>query len=101
MLPLLPSEIWNRRKHGFGVPVGQWFREGELRTVFEDEVLAPDARCAEILDSTVVHRIWSDHQRGAVEQGFRLWTLLTLERWLRSLGSPGLSPPRADPVMAA
>ena len=37
--PLLPKEIWNRRKHGFGVPMGRWFR-GELRPVFEDEVLA-------------------------------------------------------------
>jgi asparagine synthase (glutamine-hydrolysing) len=100
MMPLLPKEIWNRRKHGFGVPVGRWFRDGELRTVFEDEVLAPDARCAEILDGTVVRRLWSEHQGGAVEHGFRLWPILTLERWLRSLGSPGLSPPRADAVVA-
>ena len=25
--PLLPKQIWNRRKHGFGVPMGRWFRE--------------------------------------------------------------------------
>jgi asparagine synthase (glutamine-hydrolysing) len=98
--PLLPKEIWNRRKHGFGVPVGRWFREGELRTVFEDEVLAPGARCAEILDPEVVRRLWAGHQGGAVEQGHRLWTILTFERWLRSLGSPAVSPPRADPVAA-
>jgi asparagine synthase (glutamine-hydrolysing) len=100
MTSLLPKEIWNRRKHGFGVPVGRWFREGELRRVFEDEVLAPGARCSDILDPAAVRRLWDEHQGGAIEHGHRLWPILTLERWLRSLGSPGLSPPRADPVMA-
>jgi hypothetical protein len=67
--------------------------------VFEDEVLATGARCAEILDPVVVRRLWAEHQGGAVEHGHRLWPILTFERWLRSLGSPGLSPPRADPVV--
>jgi asparagine synthase (glutamine-hydrolysing) len=97
---LLPMEIWNRRKHGFGVPVGKWFREGELRTVFEDEVLAPGARSAEMLDPAVLRRLWDQHQGGAVEHSVRLWSLLTLERWLRSLGTTGLAPPRADPIVA-
>jgi asparagine synthase (glutamine-hydrolysing) len=100
MMPLLPKEIWNRRKHGFGVPVGRWFRDSELRTVFEDEVLALDARSAELLDPLVVRRLWAEHQSGEVEHGSRLWSILTFERWLRSLGAPRLSPPRADPVVA-
>src|SRR5439155_20440153 len=98
--PLLPKEIWNRRKHGFGVPMGRWFRDSELRTLFEDEVLATGARCAEILDPAVVRRLWDEHQGDDLEHGHRLWPILTLERWLRTLGSPGLSPPRADPLVA-
>jgi asparagine synthase (glutamine-hydrolysing) len=98
--PLLPEEIWNRRKHGFGVPLGRWFRESELRTVFEDEVLVPGARTADILDATVIRRLWDEHQRGGLEHGHRFWPILTLERWLRTLDSPGLTPPRADPVAA-
>jgi asparagine synthase (glutamine-hydrolysing) len=98
MMPMLPKEIWNRRKHGFGVPMGRWLREGDLRAVFEDEVLAPGARCSEMLDAAFVRRLWDEHQGGAVEHGHRLWPILTLERWLRSLGSPSLGPPRTDPV---
>jgi asparagine synthase (glutamine-hydrolysing) len=100
LMPLLPEEIWNRRKHGFGVPVGSWFRTGELRTLFEDEVLAPGARCADVLDPAVVRALWDEHQGGSVEHGHRLWPILTLERWLRTLGSPQLTPPHADPVLA-
>jgi asparagine synthase (glutamine-hydrolysing) len=99
--PLLPKEIWDRRKHGFGVPIGGWFRDGQLRTVFEDEVLAADSRSAELVDPVVIRRLWTEHQGGDVEHGIRLWSVLTLERWLRSLGHPAGAPPRTDPVVAA
>jgi asparagine synthase (glutamine-hydrolysing) len=92
--PMLPREIWNRRKHGFGVPMGLWFRQGDLRSVFEDEVLTGSARLREYIDLDILGRLWHEHQTGGAEHGFRFWTLLTLERWLRSLERPvALSPP--------
>ena len=39
---LLPPEILRRPKHGFGVPLGDWFR-GELRPMAEDTLLAAPA----------------------------------------------------------
>jgi len=91
--PLLPRSIWERKKHGFGVPIGTWFR-GELGTMFEDEVLASDARSRAFLEPSAVASLWEEHRRGERENGFRLWTLLTLERWLRSLERPlSVSPP--------
>lgn len=93
--PLLPPEIWNRRKHGFGVPVGPWFRSGELKVMFEDELLDGAARSQRYLDPTVLAGIWREHQEGTIEHGFRLWTLLTMERWLRSFERPvELHPPK-------
>jgi hypothetical protein len=70
--------------------------------MFEDELLAADSRSAELLEMATVRRLWSEHRAGEREHGFRLWTLLTLERWLRSLGrSPELQPPTHDSVEAA
>jgi asparagine synthase (glutamine-hydrolysing) len=101
--PMLPKEIWDRPKHGFGVPVGAWFR-GELADVFEDEALSPDARSAAVLDQAVLRRLLAEQRRGEREHGFRLWTVLTLERWLRSLEQPpSISPPSdglVDAVLA-
>jgi asparagine synthase (glutamine-hydrolysing) len=99
--PLLPEKIWRRKKHGFGVPMGAWFR-GELGTLFEDEVLAPDARCRGLLDTGAVRGLYREHREGGREHGFRLWTVLTLERWLRSLERPpALEPPAESPLRDA
>jgi asparagine synthase (glutamine-hydrolysing) len=93
--PLLPDDIWNRRKHGFGVPMGTWFR-GALGPIFEDEVLGTGARCAELLDPRGVQALWRAHQDGTADHGAKLWTLLTLERWLRTLEAPPqIEPPAA------
>ncbi len=99
--PLLPETIWNRKKHGFGVPMGNWFR-GELGTMFEDEVLAAGARSGDFLSGSCLRRLWEEHRSGTHEHGFRLWTVLTLEHWLRSLERPqALDPPRASAVVGA
>jgi asparagine synthase (glutamine-hydrolysing) len=97
---MLPDEIWDRRKHGFGVPVGRWFR-GDLGDVFTDEVLAADARSADLVRPEAVERLWREHRAEEREHGFRLWTLLTLERWLRSLDQPVSAEPPPDGVRDA
>jgi asparagine synthase (glutamine-hydrolysing) len=98
--PLLPREIWNRKKHGFGVPMNRWFM-GELGVMFADEVLAADARCTAYVQPHIVRRLWEEHQRGDGFHGPAFWTLLTLERWLRAAERPpSMSPPTAD-VMSA
>jgi asparagine synthase (glutamine-hydrolysing) len=80
---LLPSEIRSRGKMGFGVPLGTWFRD-ELRAYLADH-LAAGARLYEWLDRHAVARLLDEHQRGVRDHGQRLWLLLTLEIWLRSL----------------
>jgi asparagine synthase (glutamine-hydrolysing) len=81
--PLLPAEIWRRRKHGFGVPVGAWF-QGELGEVFQEEVLGADSRVRDVLAGDGLAAMFEEHRAGRANHGGRLWTLLTLERWLRS-----------------
>jgi asparagine synthase (glutamine-hydrolysing) len=100
---VLPEPIWNRRKHGFGVPMGTWFR-GELGTMFEDEVLADDARSSAYLQPAALGRLYREHRAEEAEHGFRLWTILTLEHWLRTLERPlVLEPPQSvrDATIAA
>jgi asparagine synthase (glutamine-hydrolysing) len=98
--PLLPEATWRRAKHGFGVPVDDWFR-GALGDRYADEVLGHDGRLAEVLAKPELSRLWHEHRAGSARHGARLWTLLTMECWLRDLArSEPLEQPR-EPTIAA
>jgi len=77
---LLPREIVKRPKHGFGVPVGRWFRQ-ELHDYVRDVLLSPRARQRDYFDPVAVERLIEQHQRGQRDWGHQLWTLLTFELW--------------------
>jgi asparagine synthase (glutamine-hydrolysing) len=97
--PLLPAEIWDRPKHGFSIPVDLWFR-GELGEAFCDEVLAADARTAQVLDRARLGAMFAEHARGERAHGNRLWLVLMLEKWLRACERPlALSAP--EPMQVA
>ncbi len=81
---LLPPEIRTRGKMGFGVPLGTWFR-GDLRGYLHDYLAAPGARIFDYLDRPAVTLLLDEHERRARDHGQKLWALLTLEIWLRSL----------------
>lgn len=76
---IVPTEVLNRPKAGFGVPLDSWFR-GQLRPDL-DQLLAPGARLAQHLDMAVVRRLVGDHLAGRAAHGQRLWSLLMLERF--------------------
>lgn len=81
---LLPPDVSARPKTGFGVPIDAWFR-GELRDRVRDELLGAQARSRAYLSRPAVNRLIAEHLAGTANHGHRLWTLLTLERWLQLL----------------
>jgi asparagine synthase (glutamine-hydrolysing) len=78
---LLPGAIVHRPKHGFGVPLGAWFR-GELRPMVEDTLLG-SGRLFRFLRPAALRALFDEHLAGRADRGHQLWTLLTLELWLR------------------
>jgi asparagine synthase (glutamine-hydrolysing) len=79
--PLLPPGILDRRKQGFGLPLGDWFR-GELKPLVE-ETLLDRPRLGGRLRVDAIRRLFEDHVARRADRGHQLWTLLTLELWLR------------------
>lgn len=82
---LLPQEIVHRRKRGFGVPLDRWFRS-ELRTYLESQLGSADARLRSYVHPDALDAMMAEHQQGMVNHGHALWTLLTLEVFLRREG---------------
>jgi asparagine synthase (glutamine-hydrolysing) len=90
---LLPPLIAGRGKMGFGIPLGTWFR-GDLREYLCDH-LSATALLYGLVDRPFVERLLDEHLKMRADHGHRLWLLLTLELWLRSLSrarSPGSRP---------
>lgn len=82
MRDILPAEILNRGKMGFGVPVGRWLR-GPLRSLVGDVVLAPSAFARGYLDERSVRELVADHMSGRADRTPHVWALLMLELWFR------------------
>ena len=77
---LLPEDIVNRRKQGFGVPLGIWFR-GNLRELFADTLLSPASLQRGYFQPAFVRRIVEEHLSGRRDHTLRLWQLVVFEKW--------------------
>ena len=76
----VPSELFERPKMGFGVPIDQWFRDG-LKELLLD-YLSPDRLRKEgLFDHTLVETKIKEHLSGRVNHQHRLWSLLMWEMW--------------------
>jgi asparagine synthase (glutamine-hydrolysing) len=79
---LVPDDLLTRRKHGFGIPLGEWFR-GDLRAMVADTLL-DRPRIGRHLNLAIVRALWDEHLAGWADRGHALWTLLVLELWMRA-----------------
>ncbi len=79
---MIPRSIFTRKKMGFGIPIGAWFRN-ELKPMVHDTLLAEDARIAPYFRADAVADLVRSHETNEQNHGYRLWNLLILEKWLR------------------
>jgi len=79
---LLPRDILDRRKQGFGVPLGNWFR-GNLRELFADTLLSAHSLQRGYFQPMFVRQILDEHLSARRDHTLRLWQLVIFERWLQ------------------
>ncbi len=79
---IVPHEALYRRKQGFGLPIGDWFR-GPLRAMAEDTILSDRAAARGYFRREPLLSLVRDHLEGRVDHTHRLWALLMLELWHR------------------
>ncbi len=78
---VLPSEILNRQKHGFTVPLGAWFRGG-LRQLAEERILE-DSAMGNYFSFPRLQALWDAHQSERQDHGTLLFSLLSFALWHR------------------
>lgn len=77
---ILPKKILYRKKSGFGVPVGAWFR-GDLKKYAYDILLSDMSIKRNYFKKESIKRILDEHVSGKIDHGHRIWSLLNLELW--------------------
>jgi asparagine synthase (glutamine-hydrolysing) len=79
----LPDFVFKRKKMGFAVPIGEWFR-GELRPMLRDHLFASDSFAKRHFNLKVVERLVEEHETSRVDHSQRLYALLMLEMWWKT-----------------
>lgn len=77
---LLPREILNKPKSGFGVPVGEWFRK-ELKPLIEDNLNKTKIEKQGIFDYSYINLILQKHMSEKEDLTPQIWSLLVFELW--------------------
>ena len=79
---LLPADILDRKKRGFGTPMGAWLKR-ELAPMLR-RLLAPDVLATRgLFRQPVVARLMADHEANRIDGTDALLALMNLEIWSR------------------
>ena len=78
---MVPKQLLNRPKMGFGIPLADWLR-GPLRDWAED-LLDPKRLGGGFLNVNEARKLWVEHLSGRRNWAYALWTILMFEAWRR------------------
>ncbi len=84
---LVPKDVVYRRKMGFGVPIGKWFR-GEMKDFVRGVLLSEKSLKRGIVKPEILERYVNEHTSASRDHSFQLWTLLMLELWFQRFIDP-------------
>jgi asparagine synthase (glutamine-hydrolysing) len=73
--PVLPREILYRKKKGFGVPIGEWLKSGQIKI--------DTTRFTSRFNRAFTERKLSSHRLGRTDERAFLWDAWLLGEWIR------------------
>jgi asparagine synthase (glutamine-hydrolysing) len=77
---LIPYNIINRKKQGFGLPIKEWFVD-RMSGFIEDSLLRSPLRKRGFFNYDYVRSIMETHRSGRIDYSFNLWCLLNVSLW--------------------
>ncbi|APO51400.1 asparagine synthase (glutamine-hydrolyzing) [Bradyrhizobium diazoefficiens] len=80
---ILPQSILRRKKVGFRVPVGEWFR-GPYQDFVQDMLVSESSSVARMISGSKLRRLVAEHLSGRQNHEKVLWSMINLEMFLRT-----------------
>jgi asparagine synthase (glutamine-hydrolysing) len=80
----VPTDIADGVKKGFSAPDASWFR-GDSMDYVKRSLMARDALIFNYLDRSAIQALVGDHLSGKENRRLLIWSLLSVEEWLRNL----------------
>jgi asparagine synthase (glutamine-hydrolysing) len=89
MEDILPIEIRQKKKQGFGLPVAVWLRrEGKMHKLVRDVVLSDRALNRGYFNADFIRELIARHERSSWDHSSEIFRLLMLELWHREYLDP-------------
>jgi len=82
MCDLLPGEVFEQPKAGFGAPVDYWLAH-DLREMVDDLLSEAQVRSRGLFRPEAVQEFVRQQRTGAEDWSIEIWQFLTLELWMR------------------
>lgn len=79
----VPSELVDRPKQGFAVPVGYWLKH-ELRDWAEDLLSEKSLAESGVFNGPLIRQKWFAHLTTEHDYSFHLWSVLMFQSWYRA-----------------
>ena len=83
MRPVLPPEVLEQKKAGFGAPADYWLAE-ELREMVDDLLSERRLRERGLFRPESVRRLIEEQRSGREDWSLQIWQFLTLELWMQT-----------------
>ena len=78
-----PEQFLEKSKKGFGVPVGDWLRQGmrnELLSYIDDKFLEEQ----DIFDIQNIKKVVLNHLNSVEDNSFKIWTFYCFQKWYKN-----------------
>jgi len=77
----LPSDLVDKKKKGFGVPIDFWLRN-QLKEWMQEHLRKETIMEQGVLDYEAIHEVMMSHLEGHQNNGQKLWDILMFQQWL-------------------
>ena len=78
------SEIFDRKKQGFGSPIDSWLKKDEFKKYVYGEIMEKEPLMSQYLNTKEIRDIFQKFYNGDANQKYKAWALLSFEEWLKT-----------------